>query len=126
MNVYKWRSPTATLNEVNRAIRSLGNKIKTEYRVRILEAPANLNVHFACVTFLEVVSELFNDGINWFKIVALFVITSDMALICYRINNPELVKHIAESLSWYIETKLLIWVRNNDNWNGLVAFQEDI
>ncbi|XP_023216821.1 bcl-2-like protein 1 [Centruroides sculpturatus] len=108
------------------ALRSLANEFITKFRDKIYKMTVKRNIQLAArTTFLEFANELFSDGITWYKIVKLFAFTTEMAFICYRINKTEMNDNIAESLSSYIEIKLLTWIRNSDDWNGLVAYFEN-
>ncbi|XP_023212886.1 apoptosis regulator R1-like [Centruroides sculpturatus] len=128
INSYEWRShPSGTSSKVNSSLISLANQFKTRYQDRILKMTDDLNIHpsNASVIIVEVANELFSEGVTWPKIVALFVLAGEMALICHRLSGAEIVKDLAERLSSYIGSNLLMWVINNGGWNGLITYQQE-
>ncbi|XP_023210297.1 apoptosis regulator Bcl-2-like [Centruroides sculpturatus] len=126
MRGYEWKKPATRPSEVTRSLRLLRNELKTEFRNELHKMTAKRNKQLAArTTFLDVAYELFCDGISWIKIVKLFAFVREMTFTSYNINKAELVDDIAELLSSYIEIKLLMWIHNNEDCNGLVTFFEN-
>ena len=61
---------------------------------------------------------IFNDGkITWSRIVALFTYTGCLALYCATNGHPELVGNVADWLSVYCDSELMMnWVQNHQGW----------
>lgn len=126
LNGYERRSPLRPPSKVNMALRSLGDEFKTRYHDSFVEMTENLDIQAstAYATFLGVANELFSEGCTWSRIVALFVFASEMALVCQRKNENELVNEVAQWLTAYITNNLSSWIRDHDGWDGLVTFHE--
>ena len=79
------------------------------------------NAHDA---FLQAAGELFCDGVNWGRVVALFVFSGRFAVFCCEKNMCDIVENIVDWVSKYIDRKLNVWIEKHDGWNGLLQFYD--
>jgi len=71
------------------------------------------NVHG---TFVAVVHELFMDGVNWGRIVALVSFGGSVAVECVKKEMPLLVDQVLEWITSFIDTQLSQWIAANGGW----------
>lgn len=67
--------------------------------------------------FESVMEELFRDGINWGRIIGLFVFGSAMCLDCIDSNMSELVPDIADWMTAYLDDHISLWIQRNGGWD---------
>lgn len=79
---------------------------------------------------LGVSNELFNEGITWGRIIALFVFVGELTVICIARNesNP-IVDVMYECFARLVREKLESWIEDHNGWEGItslaLAIQED-
>ena len=69
-------------------------------------------------TFHLVVNDIFQDGINWGRIVALFAFGGTLATQCVEKEMPLLVDQLIEWMTVYTDTHLMSWILQNGGWVG--------
>lgn len=72
-------------------------------------------------TFVGVAQEIFQAGINWGRVVALFTFGGVVAHHFVETQRPEMVQYIVEWIVSFIANNLLTWIRENGGWDGFVA-----
>ncbi|XP_054723999.1 bcl-2-like protein 2 [Uloborus diversus] len=134
-NGVQWRAPTSIqepdtgrtiASKVGMALRSLADEFSSQFKEQFVDICDKLEISENTLkpTIEGVANELFNEGIKWARIVALFVFSSELAMHCKKNNWPELINTVAHSLSSYISEKLLPWINDHGGWEGLIVFNE--
>lgn len=102
-------------------LRRLADQIEEQYPLLLNHLCHKLNITRATVyqTFFEIASEVFADGINWGRIVALFAFGGKLAVYCDQHQMKELVASITEWVSRYVGAGLSEWIENHGGWDGL-------
>lgn len=113
--------------KVSVALRTLGSEFLTKYREEFTQMCGRLELtpSIAQTAFLDVINELFSEGITWARIVGAFAFSLELAAHCVEKNWSDLVDGIASWLASYVCTRLLPWIRDHQGWDGLVAFSEE-
>ncbi|XP_060066932.1 bcl-2-like protein 2 [Ylistrum balloti] len=116
----------AQTNNVHRTLRALGDEFEERFRTQFDDMVNQLHItpNTAYPTFHQVVQELFIDGVNWGRIVALFGFGGAIAVDCVNKGMPHLVDSIVEWVSTYVENNLDQWVTTSGGWDGFVEFYE--
>ncbi|CAF1257418.1 unnamed protein product, partial [Didymodactylos carnosus] len=113
---------TTEPNRINILMRQLANESEIAYRFRsanifptdIPIIPANIHA-----TFLDIVENLFSDGIcNWGRIIMLISYSGMIALKCYEHNMPAMINLIIEWTEHYIDNDLKQWIDSQKAWDG--------
>lgn len=124
------RDATPSSSRVFSALRALAEEFNAQFREQFLEMCSQLEgvSESSAVrqTVEGVANELFNDGIKWARIVALFVFGGELAAhyTKKRGGAQELVDSIALTVAAYVSAKLLPWINDHGGWEGLVVFYE--
>ncbi|KAJ7365868.1 hypothetical protein OS493_002590 [Desmophyllum pertusum] len=107
-------SPTAA------TLRKLADQIEEQYPLLLNHLCHKLNITPATVyqTFFEIASEVFADGINWGRIVALFAFGGKLAVYCDQHHMKELVALVTDWVGRYVGG-LCEWIENHGGWDGL-------
>ena len=116
--------PQTSRNSSSRTIRKMATSIEKEYSTLFENLCARLAItpSSAFGTFNGVAHEIFQDGKNWGRIVALITFGGVVASHFVELQRPELVQHVAKWIAWFIADNLLTWIRENGGWDGLVDF----
>ncbi|KRZ14215.1 Bcl-2-like protein 1 [Trichinella zimbabwensis] len=111
-------------NCISLCMRTMGEELEQRYERSFKSMSETLQISptTAYPTFLAICDQLFNDGIRWGRIVALYAFGGSLSLQCVRKNMPELVSSIADWLAMYTETHLSQWIIENGGWEGFVKF----
>ena len=67
-------------------------------------------------TFVGVAQEIFQQGTNWGRIVALFTFGGVVAHHFVETRRPEMAPCIVEWIASFIADNLLTWIRENGGW----------
>ncbi|OUC46612.1 Bcl-2-like protein 1 domain protein [Trichinella nativa] len=102
-------------NCISLCMRTMGEELEQRYERSFKSMSETLQISptTAYPTFLAICDQLFNDGIRWGRIVALYAFGGSLSLQCVRNNMPELVSSIADWLAMYTETHLSQWIIEN-------------
>lgn len=104
-------SPTAA------TLRKLADKIEEQYPSLLSHLCHKLNITrtTAYPTFVEIASEVFVDGINWGRIVALFAFGGKLAVYCDQHHLQDLVVSVTEWIGRYVGG-LSEWIEDHGGW----------
>lgn len=105
-------SPTAA------TLRRLADQIEEQYPLLLNHLCHKLNITRATVyqTFFEIASEVFADGINWGRIVALYAFGGKLAVYCDQHQMKELVASVTDWVARYVGAGLSEWIENHGGW----------
>ena len=106
-------SPTAA------TLRKLADQIEEQYPLLLNHLCHKLNITPATVyqTFFEIASEVFVDGVNWGRIVALYAFGGKLAMYCDQHHMKELVGSVTDWVGRYVGG-LCEWIENHGGWVG--------
>ncbi|XP_061186043.1 bcl-2-like protein 1 isoform X2 [Saccostrea echinata] len=110
--------------KIHTTMREKGDEFEDLYRVQFQELVDQLHVtHDTCYPmFKAVVEELFQGGINWGRIVALFAFSGSLSTRCVEKGMASLVELIVEWMTQFIEQDLSQWIDQHGGWQGFVDF----
>lgn len=119
--------PLPRPSKVALVLRTLGDEFITKYREEFTQMCGRLDMtpSVAQTAYMDVLNELFSEGITWARIVGAFAFSVELSALCVEKNWSELVDSIASWLSSYVCTRLLPWIRDHQGWDGLVVFSEE-
>ena len=122
---YMWQNGPAmedVTSEVFRTMRSLCDEFEERYRSQFDEMCEQLDItlNTAYPTFHAVANELFGNGVNWGRIVALFTFGGSLAVKCFEKQMPLLVDSIVDWMSIYIKNNLNQWIESQNGWVGIL------
>lgn len=107
---------------VHATLRQAGDEFSRRYRRDLAEMSGQL--HFTQVTardrFVAVVEELFQNGINWGRIIAFFEFGGMMCVECVSQEMSPLVDNVAVWMTEYLNRHLHDWIQDNGGWDAFV------
>ena len=105
-------------SKVHNALKNLADNFNERYHAEFdsMVQQLNINSDIAYSTFLAVANELFIDGKNWGRVVALFVFGGAIAEECVDKHMEHLVDSINEWLVQYIQNCLDPWISAQGGW----------
>lgn len=71
-----------------------------------------------------IMDHIFEDQIHWGRIVGLFVIGGAMCVHCVENNKGELVCHIADWMTAYLDERLNPWIQSQGGWVSMEESQK--
>lgn len=117
---YTWANspPLEVTNKIHLAMRNLADDFEQRYSAEFSDMVQQLLItpNMAYATFKAVAEELFIDGINWGRIVALFVFGGSIAIECYEKDMLHLVDSIFDWVSTYVQSNLEHWISSQGGW----------
>lgn len=120
---YIWPNspPLEITNKIHIAMRTLADEFEERYIAEFSDMVQQLHItpDIAYPTFNAVAQELFIDGINWGRIVALFAFGGAIAIECYENQMAHLVDSIYDWVSTYVQTHLDQWINSQSSWVGI-------
>lgn len=127
-NGLSWQNGQGDINpnEIQRAMRALGDEFESRFSGQFDEMINQLQItpDTAYQTFRTIVNEIFTDGVNWGRVVALFGFSGKFAVRCLEQSMPQLVNSIVDWLATYVDTNLRQWISTNGGWAGFLEFYE--
>lgn len=107
-----------TPNEIQRAMRALGDEFESKFSAQFDDMMSQLQLtpDTAYQTFRTIVTEIFHDGVNWGRIVALFGLAGRLAVLSSHQEMPRLIESIVDWVSAYVDTNLKQWITDHDGW----------
>ncbi|KAJ0023266.1 hypothetical protein NQD34_003165 [Periophthalmus magnuspinnatus] len=67
-------------------------------------------------SFKSVMDEVFKDGVNWGRIVGLFVFGGVLSVECVEKDMSILVPRIANWMTIYLDENIATWIQNQGGW----------
>lgn len=107
--------------EVHLTLRKKGDEFEERFKQEFQSLIEELHVteNTAYPMFCRVVEEIFNGGINWGRIVALFSFGGSLATQCMRRDLTQLIDSIIEWITLYIDNNLSNWIQSHNGWVSL-------
>lgn len=125
-----WTNCPPLLNQptdVHMTLRKMGDEFEERYAVQFSDLGSQLNMsqYNAYPTFNTAVGELFHDGVNWGRIVALFAFSGTLAKKFCQQHMMDLVTSLIDWTSQYLDNQLENWIETHGGWDGFVEFYEN-
>lgn len=100
------------------AMRLLATDFERRYNNELagMVAQLSINVDTIYPTFKQIVEQLFVDGVNWGRIVALFAFGGAVAAQCMANEQRELVCQVADWVAVFTRNRLLPWIDQQGGW----------
>lgn len=111
-------SPCCGIEAVKTALRDSAD----EFEELFTEAFSDLSSHLdftpdtAYQRFKSVMDEVFQDGVNWGRIVGMFVFGGVLCVVCIEKNMSELVSRIADWMTTYLDEQVSPWIESQGGW----------
>ena len=119
-NGFAWESCQTDVlpNEHQRAMRALGDEFESRFNHTFDDMIDQLYITPETIytTFRTVAEEIFIDGVNWGRVVALFCFSGKLAVRCFQQSMSQLVNSIVDWVSIYVDTSLSAWIAVNNGW----------
>ncbi|KAK3103484.1 hypothetical protein FSP39_019575 [Pinctada imbricata] len=126
---FSWENRPSIENQNNglpvcQAIRAMGDEFEERFQEQFdcMVNQLHITQNTAYPTFQRVVEELFSNGTNWGRVVALFGFGGAIAVQCVEKGMPQIVDNIVDWVSTYIDYTLEEWIRSQGGWQGFVDF----
>lgn len=119
---YSWendgRQSNITPSPVQLAMRRLCDDFEERFRSRFQDTIHKLQISEdnACDVFCAIQNEMFSDGVNWGRVVALFAFAGYFAIHCFEHDMPDLVDNVVEWVASYIDNNLREWMESQNYW----------
>lgn len=118
---YQWENGPAQRknNKVFQAVRKLGDEFENKQdSCDFQEMVTSLHItpDTAQSTFSTVTNEMFSNGINWGRVVALIGFGGAFSVECVSRNMPQLVDSVVDWVATYMNSNLKDWISHNGGW----------
>ncbi|CAL8316894.1 unnamed protein product [Arctogadus glacialis] len=107
---------TVMMVEVNRQQSIVLENETKDYIDRLIEMQGSMKEKF-----MELASQVFQDGVTWGKIILLLHIAGRMAVKVVEAKQPQLVIEIFKITLNYFKEKLLGWVARKGGWSSCLS-----
>ena len=112
----------ATPGTVQFTMRTVGSEFEVRYNEVFTNMVNQLHItpDTAQMTYFAIVQELFHDGINWGRVVALFSFSGCLAVHCVQREMPAVVDQILEWTRAFVDNRLNSWINQHGGWVRIV------
>ena len=110
-----YRSPNPAASAL---LRQVATKLEEENEELFSQMCVRLQITQATVygTFVGVVRELFESGVNWGRIVALVAFCEALVVHCAKTGMKEKAKLVVQWTALYMVNNLSEWMKDNGEW----------
>lgn len=118
------RAPTASLESVKEALRDTANEFELRYAQAFCDLHSQLHITPATAyhSFESVMDEVFRDGVNWGRIVALFTFGGALCVECVEKEMSPLVGRIVEWMTVYLDNQIQPWIQEQGGWVSVRSY----
>ncbi|XP_019722087.1 bcl-2-like protein 1 [Hippocampus comes] len=108
----------ASLDAVKEALRDSANEFELRYSHAFSDLDKQLHITPATAyqSFENVVDEVFQDDVNWGRIVGLFAFGGALCVECMEKEMIPLVDRIIEWMTVYLDNHLQPWIESQGGW----------
>ncbi|KAM3617406.1 uncharacterized protein V6R79_005750 [Siganus canaliculatus] len=113
------RSPSTTnLDAVKEALRDSTNEFELRYARAFSDLHNQLHITPATAyqSFENVMDEVFRDGVNWGRVIGLFVFGGALCVECVEKEMWPLVDRIVEWMTVYLDHHIQPWIESQGGW----------
>uniref|UniRef100_A0A5S6QCC8 Bcl-2 Bcl-2 homology region 1-3 domain-containing protein n=1 Tax=Trichuris muris TaxID=70415 RepID=A0A5S6QCC8_TRIMR len=82
--------------------------------------------HMDMRLFSSALDSLFNGGISWSRIVAMYAFGGFVALTYARQGRQEMAFAVPGWIALYVCRDVTRWINDNGGWDGFVGFSQDV
>lgn len=107
--------PDPDPGRVERTMRILGDEFQERY-TQVFDEMCNKQLDVTSHTFEATANELFRNGINWGRVVALFAFSGSLAVECVQNEKPHLVDKVIQWAADYTDAHLQPWIQQSGSW----------
>ncbi|MGH0188904.1 UNVERIFIED_CONTAM: hypothetical protein FKN15_032302 [Acipenser sinensis] len=106
------------IEAVKEALRDSGDEFELRYRRAFSDLSSQLHITpgTAYQSFEQVVNELFRDGVNWGRVVALFAFGGALCVESVEKEMGSLVGRIADWMTTYLDSNIEPWIQRQGGW----------
>lgn len=117
----------ASLEAVKEALRDSANEFELRYARAFSDLSSQLHITPVTVyqSFESVMDEVFRDGVNWGRIVGLFVFGGALCVECVEKEMSPLVARIAEWMTVYLDNHIQPWIQEQGGWVSLIKISKE-
>uniref|UniRef100_H3C2U1 BCL2 like 1 n=1 Tax=Tetraodon nigroviridis TaxID=99883 RepID=H3C2U1_TETNG len=76
--------------------------------------------------FNNTMDQIFEGNVHWGVVIGLFVVGGAMCVQCVRNNHEELVCHIADWMTAYLDEHLEPWIQRQGGWEDFTRRYETV
>lgn len=111
------------IEAVKEALRDSGDEFELRYRRAFSDLSSQLHITpgTAYQSFEQVVNELFRDGVNWGRVVALFAFGGALCVESVEKEMGSLVGRIADWMTTYLDSNIEPWIQRQGGWDTFAA-----
>lgn len=110
--------PPQGLDAVKEALRDSAKEFELRYAQAFSDLSSQLHITPATAyqSFESVMDEVFRDGVNWGRVVGLFVFGGALCVECMDKEMSPLVERIAEWMTVYLDNHIQPWILTQGGW----------
>ncbi|XP_061591081.1 bcl-2-like protein 1 [Cololabis saira] len=107
------------LDAVKEALRDTANEFELRYAQAFCDLHSQLHITPATAyhSFESVMDEVFRDGVNWGRIVAIFTFGGALCVECVEKEMSPLVGRIVEWMTVYLDNQIQPWIQSQGGWD---------
>uniref|UniRef100_A0A1A8DFV2 BCL2-like 1 n=1 Tax=Nothobranchius kadleci TaxID=1051664 RepID=A0A1A8DFV2_NOTKA len=112
-------APRGGMEAVKSALKDSADEFELLYAQSFSHLSLQLDItpDTAYHSFKSVLDELFRDGVNWGRVVGLFVFGGLLCVQCKERNLSELVPRIADWMTTYLDDQIGPWISSQGGWD---------
>lgn len=110
--------PHDHLEDVKTALRDSADEFEELFTQAFSNLSSQLDItpDTAYHSFKSVMDEVFKDGVNWGRIVGLFVFGGVLCVECVEKDMSNLVPRIADWMTIYLDENIASWIQSQGGW----------
>lgn len=110
--------PHDHLEDVKTALRDSADEFEELFTQAFSNLSSQLDItpDTAYHSFKSVMDEVFKDGVNWGRIVGLFVFGGVLCVECVEKDMNNLVPRIADWMTIYLDENIASWIQSQGGW----------
>lgn len=112
--------PHDHLEDVQTALRDSADEFEELFTQAFSNLSSQLDItpDTAYHSFKSVMDEVFKDGVNWGRIVGLFVFGGVLCVECVEKDMSNLVPRIADWMTIYLDENIASWIQSQGGWGS--------
>ncbi|KAF7656860.1 hypothetical protein LDENG_00034780 [Lucifuga dentata] len=122
-SVHSGRSACGDIDAVKAALQETADEFEMYYKKKFTSICSQLMIKpsTAVQSFKSVLDELFKNGINWGRIVGLFVFGGALCVDCIERDMSYLVSCIADWMTIYLDEHISPWIHSQGGWDSFAG-----
>lgn len=103
-----------------RGVKAVLRKVTDDFEKKLTRACGDLSSYLPSKishqNFNNTMDQIFEGNVHWGVVIGLFVVGGAMCVQCVRNNHEELVCHIADWMTAYLDEHLEPWIQRQGGW----------